>query len=408
MDDLNIPEKIDFTVPPRWATEKYHGMEKDIEEWLVSYYFWKEWEGKEDALTTKPAKSRAVALAKYKTLAQTNAIKFASDSSAFIQWYDAAKNGWFHHIKEIDDVKELMNHILENEKEKDPYGSSVYDIDFIVNTLIPVCEQNKIPKEVILCIPQNLSKAKQGVATMRKIMANNGPNMVERLGEVVKGITDSSMTVRKFRDEYCPSIMGKEVPKTLPTVKANICLMGDGGELIIIRSDPAHTRAIQMSTKSIVSGFDYTDASYLLKEIGNLISPKHQYRRKYKANTFGVLVESSEGVYLPALESFKDLVISEYLKHRFYIRKPGKQVLIIEEIAFTYNMTTFAESLGYVTNQDAFDAMMKLYQPAIKDLAETLPAEDFVVTELKVDYLTGATKPAYYMFMELTFGEKCI
>lgn len=406
-EQFNIPPKIDLNIAPRWAVEKYHGMEKDIEEWLISYYFWKEWEGKDDLLDTTSAKARAIAMARYKTLAQTDAIKIASDQSALLQWYEAAQTGWFKHIKEIDDVKELMAHILEEAQEKDPGSSTASDYLFVLNTLIPLCEKYKIPKEMIICIPKNLTKARYSVPTMRQIISNNGNQMGEHLAEIVKGIVDSNLTARTFREEYCPAVMGKETPKTLPSVKANVCLMPDGGELIIIRSDSAHTKAIQISTRSIISGFDYTDAAYLLKEIGNIVMPKKQNRRRYKANEFGRLVESSDGgVYLPALESFKDLVISEYLKHRFYIRKPGKQILLIEELALTYNLNTFAESLGYVNKQDAFDAMMNLYKPVLDDLPNKLPAEDFVVTELKVDYLTGATKPAYYMFLELVFGEK--
>jgi hypothetical protein len=399
-----LPPKVDPNVVPEWVTRSYQGMENDIEQWLVSYYFWKSWNGKEETLNTAKAKARAVAEAKYKSLSQTEALKEASDKSAMLQWYEANKSGWFNNVAEIEDVKELMGHILQ--EAKDNHKSSAYDIEFILNTLIPACEANGIAKEIIICIPRNMTKAKWGVASMREIMRNNGPEMKENLSRMVKAITDQTQSVDTFRNEIIPEIMGREKPKTLPSVPANVCLLPDGRELVIITSDPAHTRAIQMSTKSIVDGYGYTDPAYLLRELGNIVKPKATQRRRYKANVFDTLEECHDGgVYLPALESFKDLVIAEYLKHRFYLRKPGTQKLIVEEIGFSYNLQTFAEALGFKKDEDAFNALLKLYAPVIPEIPKMLPMEGLVITDLKVDLLNiEVGKPAYYLYLELNFG----
>jgi hypothetical protein len=73
-----LPPKVDPNVVPEWVIRSYQGMENDIEQWLVSYYFWKSWDGKEGTLDTARAKARAIAEAKYKSLAQTDALKEAS------------------------------------------------------------------------------------------------------------------------------------------------------------------------------------------------------------------------------------------------------------------------------------------------------------------------------------------
>jgi hypothetical protein len=404
MPESILPQKIDLSVTPEWVTKSYPGMEKDIEQWLVSYYFWQNWDGKEGTLDTAKAKARAVAEAKYKSLSQTEALKEASDKSAMLQWYEANRSGWFKHVAEIEDVRELMEHILQEARDKK--ATSAYDIEFILNTLIPACESNGIPKELIICIPRNMTKAKWAVPTMREVIKNDGPQMGESLAKIVKAITDKSETVDVFAKETLPRIMGLETPKTLPAVPANVCLLPDGRELVIITSDPSHTRAIQMSTKSIVDGYGYTDPAYLLRELGNIIKPKATQRRRYKVNVFGSLEECHDGgVYLPALESFKDLVIAEYLKHKFYIRQPGTQKLIVEVIGFTYNLQTFAEALGYTKDEDAFNALLKLYSPIIPEIPKMLPLENIIITDLKVDLLNvEAGKPAYYLYIELNFG----
>jgi len=229
--------------------------------------------------------------------------------------------------------------------------------------------------------------------------------MAESLAEMVRAITDKSETVDVFEKETLPRIMGIEKPKAPPAVQANVCMLPDGRELVIITSDPSHTRAIQMSTKSIVEGYGYTDPAYLLKELGNIVKPKAVQRKRYKANVFGTLEECHDGgVYLPALESFKDLVITEYLKHRFYIRKPGIQKLIVEELGFTYNLQTFAEALGYTKDEDAFNALLKLYSPVIPEIPKMLPMEGLVITDLKADVVNiEAGKMAYCLYLELHF-----
>jgi len=406
MAESILPPKIDPNVVPDWVIKSYQGMEKDIELWLVSYYFWKSWDGKEGTLDTAKSKARAVAEAKFKSLSQTNALKQASDKSEMLQWYEANKTGWYKMVAEIEDVKELMSHILQDERDKNPTSSAVYDLDFILNTLIPACEANGIPKEMIICIPKNMTKAKWGVSTMRKILANDGPKMRENLTKVIEAIVDKNQTADVFRTETLPKIMGSEAPKTLPPAQANVCLLPDGREVIIITSDSAHTRAIQMSTKSIVAGFGYTDPAYLLTELGNIVKPKATQRKRYKADSFDVLQESHDGgVYLPTKESFKDMAIVEYLKHRFYIQRHGTQKLIVEELGFTYDLQTFAKTLGYTTNQDAFNALLKLYSPAMVEIQTALPLEGFAITDLKIDLLNiEVGRPAYYLYLELDFG----
>lgn len=402
-ENLQLPPKIDSSENPRWLIENYPGMEQDIENWYTSYYFWRKWDGKVESLDSTKVQARAVAQARYKSLVQTNSIKIASEKSELLQLYRS--KDWLHYIEEIEDVKELIEVALADAKEKDPTGSAAYDLEFILNKLIPTLEKLDVPKEAILCILPNMSKARYSVPSLRKIVSNDGPQMQDHIVEIMKSVADGNVTAREFRNTIIPKIMGEETPKTpLPAI-ANVCMLPDGREFVAIITDPAHVRAIKMTTKAIVSGFDYTDPAYLLKEVGNLVKPKSTSRKRYKADSFQVLQESSEkGVYLPSVNSFKDLAITEYLKHRFYIRKPGVQRLIIEEIGLTYNLETFATELGYNSTADAFEAMRKLYAPVLPEIHKELQDEDFVITDLKIDLLDiQKGKPTYYLFLELFF-----
>ena len=254
----SLPERIDPNVVPRWVTEKYTGMANDIEQWYTSFYFYKTWDGKLETLDSTKAKARAKALAKYQSLMQTKALFAATEGSIQLQIYDAVKNGWYKKINEIEDAKEFIEHVLEVEREKNPHASAVYELEFIHNTLVPTLEKLDVPKEAILCISSNMTKAKWAVKSLKQIINNNGPDMEDHLLEMMNAIADTNTTVDVFREEVVPKIMGLEAKKTLPPVEASVCMLSDNRELIIIPSDPAHTRAIQMSTKSIVEGFGYT------------------------------------------------------------------------------------------------------------------------------------------------------
>ena len=403
---LELPARINTDEIPRWVKEKYVGMEKDIEEWYTSYFFYRTWDGRVETLNTAKARARAKALAKYQSVIQTKALAVAAEGSAHIQTYDAIQKGWHKYVDEIEDAKELIEHILNVEKEKNPQSAAVYELTFIYETLVPALERLNVPKEMILCIPANMTKAKWGVKSLRQIINNNGEQMTDHLYQVMNAVADESITVDVFREEVVPKIMGEETKKTPMPVQASVCMLPDNREIIIIPSTPAHTKAIKMSTRSIVDGYGYTDPTYLIKEVMKVIKPKEFSRHKYKANEFGVLKQSGDGgVYLPAVETFRDLVLNEYAKHRYYIRRPGKHKLIIDELAFSYNLSDFVDSIGYTKEQDAFDAILTMYEPTLADLLADLPAEDFVSYSLGIDLVTYIpSRPAYHLFLELEFG----
>src|SRR5512146_952394 len=182
--NLDIPARIDPHELPRWLVEQYPGMEKDIEAWYTSYYFWKRWDGQEANLEEALVRARASAEARYKSLTQTNALKGAADKSFMLQLYEAHKSGWFRNFEEIEDVRELLDHMLADSMEHDPASGTRYETQFLLETMLPTMEQMNVPPELIIGIPQNISKARAAVPVLRRILNEDGPQAQERIMEV--------------------------------------------------------------------------------------------------------------------------------------------------------------------------------------------------------------------------------
>lgn len=400
--NYDLPEKIDRDKIPKWVTQVYPEMQQEMEEWFYSYYFWKTWDGKIDSLDTTLSRVRAKAAARLASFKQTNVLKEASDKSVNLQYYRATTEGWWKYVDEMESAEELIQYMYDFQMGKDPHSSAASDLKFINETLVPTLKSLGVPKEHILCITPNMTKAKWAVSSLRQIIKNNGPDMQNHLEEMMNAIADQSTTVDVFREEVMPKIMGRESKSTLAPAEASVCMLPDGRELIIISSTPAHTRAIQMATRSIAEGYGYTDPTYLITQVMKTIRPKDFSRHKYRADDSGVLRISQEGgVYLPATETFKELVLSEYHKHIFYFREPGEYKLVLDELAFSYNLADFVSALGFSDQETAFSAIVKLYTPHIVDLI----GDSFYNTSLGIDVLEVVpNRPAYHLYFKFTKG----
>lgn len=399
----DLPERVDLTKKPRFLTEVYPEMQHDMEEWFYSYYFWTTWDGKAESLDTTAARTRAKAVARFEAFKQTNILKEATDLSSNLQYYRATAEGWWKYVNEMESAEELIQYMYDFELGKDPHSSAASNLKFIHGTLVPTLKSLGVPKEHILCITPNMTKAKWAVSSLRQIINNNGPNMEENLTSVMTAIADKSITVDVFREEFLPQVMGKESKKTLAPAQASVCMLPDGRELIIISSTPAHTRAIQMSTKSIAEGYGYTDPSYLITQVMKTIRPKDFSRHKYKSNEFGVLKISPEGgVYLPAVETFRDLAEAEYMKHQFYLSKKGEHILVLDELAFSYTIDDFVTALGYLNQGDAFDAILNMYAPTVADFKGYKILQSTLEIGM-IEVLPG--RPAYHLYLKMNIGE---
>jgi len=315
---MNLPERIDTETMPLWVTEpKYEGVESDIKNWYTSYYFWRRWDGKETTIDTEMAKSRAIAEAKYEALKQTNAIKNSSERSAILQAYDIYKGGWYKYVGEIEDVRELLEEMLNDEIENKSSGSKRYDLEFIIKQLFPALEAMNIPPEYIVAIPDNIAKARAMVPAARNILktVEDPEEAKENIMELIKDIPNPGMSYRKYEDKVA-EFMGKN-RKPINMVIAEVFLLPDK-ELIVIESDRPHTMAIENNLKGIAEGFNYRDSITLMKKLNELLLPKESDFHRYRLSN-GRFVRSGEGVSLPSPTKFRELAIHQALNNRHTI-----------------------------------------------------------------------------------------
>jgi uncharacterized protein YihD (DUF1040 family) len=266
----NLPPKVDENTTPRWVTERYEGMEQDISDWYQSFFFWRKWNGREDTLNQVILIARANAEAKLTGLMQTGYLRGASDRSAMLQIHQANKSGWFRMINEMEDVYELYELALEEDNAKEQVPGRKYDHEFILKTMLPAMEK-LIPVEQIICSVQNKSKLEESVSTMRELLKQETPASEKMVMEVLEEIADPNITVATFRQNNKVR-MGKSTNVVAP-IPGGIYLI-PGCELIVIESDRAHTKAIQIALRGIVEDLSIKDATVLIKDLSQRLLPK--------------------------------------------------------------------------------------------------------------------------------------
>jgi len=315
-----LPEKIDLNEMPKWLTQpKYEGVETDIKDWYTSYYFWRRWNGKEETIDTQMAQSRAIAEAKYEALKQTNSIKNSSERSSILQAYDIYKNGWYKYVGEIEDVRELLEEMLNDELENKATGSKRYDLEFIIKQLFPALEAMQVPAEYIVAIPDNIAKARALVPAARNILKTieDPEEAKENLIELIKDVPNPEISLKTYTDKIS-TFMGKET-KHINQVPAEIFILPNK-ELIVIESDRAHTLAIESKLRGIVTGFDFRDSVTLMKKLNAMLLPKDNDFHKFSIVN-GELAQSYNGVLMPSKEKFANMCIQTAVENKYLIEQ---------------------------------------------------------------------------------------
>jgi hypothetical protein len=318
---LKLPARIDPGVIPPWLTEHYQGMESEIEEWFTSFYFWRRWNGDEANLAEVMVLARANATAKMEALQQTSILKGASDKSIYLQLYHAQKTGWFRLVEEIESVQELLERMLADEIERDPDGGTRYELEFIIKTMIPTMEHLGVPKEQIISIPQNLSKAKAAVPVIRQLVQTGSPETEAQIMEVFKEIADPDIKVRAFKSNNAER-MGRAKPGTPVVVPGAIYLI-PGSEMIVIDSDRAHTNAIQIALRGIVEDLSIKDGRGLLNILSQRLLPKtnnfDQLVLRFQDDHPILMKSQGNGFPMPSETDMMISAFNEAARVKFYV-----------------------------------------------------------------------------------------
>lgn len=310
-----LPPKINQNKIPDWLiNSNYPEAEQDIKQWYESYFFWRKWDGKEETVTELRVRARAIAEAKFETLQQTNSLAKKSEKSALLQLYEAKKTGWFSYINEIEDVKELLEQVLEENIEAGARGGQRYELEFIINSLLPVMEKLGISAGTIIGSQGGMTKAQLLVPTARQLLRQeNQEQAYEEIVELMEAVGDPNITKAAFK-EIIREKYDKSKPEPIKAVQAEVYLVPNA-EIIVIESNRSHTMAIERALSGIAEGFQIRDAFTLVRSISRRLLPKRNELHKCIV-AGGKFIENENGYDIPSPDAFQLLIIEELVHNR--------------------------------------------------------------------------------------------
>ena len=316
-----LPERINFKVIPDFFTQNVPDRQQKMEAWLVSFYFWTRWETREDELEDTKLRMRAIAESKIQALDNALELQQVSEETALSLLVDANQENWYRYA-EVNDLYEFLHdkldQYMETQESQRAQGRNVHlggisEISSLIK-IISLMINLGVPKDKIIPIRHNLSKAREAVKPLTDIANNEELSDKDRRGkmvEILKQVADPDTSVSQFRQ----SQRGRDlaaVSGRLP-IDGMVSVLRDGEFLFIRSPDSSMTRAIQYSLKGLVNGWHVTDAVTLATEITDQISTKDKLKATKIVLEAGKarFVQVGEGQLMPTPERFKDIVMAE-------------------------------------------------------------------------------------------------
>jgi hypothetical protein len=314
-----LPVKVEISSVPRWAVEKYPGRQADQERWLVSYYFWSRWDGDLSKIheinQDAKMKARAIAEAGLQAIDNVLDLEQVSGETAISLIVEADKEKWYRFAEVSDLVEFLHDKMDEYQESAEARGTrrgGVYEVANLIKVIQTIVGLG-VPKEMIIPIRHNLTKARYASGEMARIIASDLPEKEKRqaLKQILEQIANHQVTVNKFLENNQRRAL-ETVAGELP-IDGMVSILREG-EIIFVRSpDHAMTSAIQHALKGLVNGWSVTDAVELATRITDEISTKDKYKptRIVKEGQSYTLTQGGEGTMMPTPERFETLVMLE-------------------------------------------------------------------------------------------------
>lgn len=335
---LQAPTRPDPNLLIKWTTTKYPERSQDMMDWLISYFFWRDWDDpvKQKHLKKAEVIARANAHARLLALDNTNQLGNVVEESIVLQLLHAQRTRWTLY-EEISDIKELIQDRLidalarEDAKRmrmeaegKGRYykpGGKAYEYQNLL-AVVDTLESMGVPKEDIIPVGVNFSKAVRAAPIISHILENNTlseDKRQEQVHEVLQEIADPEITVVKF-EENARIRSGKTF--NLPDPAPGSILLAPEKEVLIIETSPGQAAAIKGALKGIVN-FSITDAARLIRQISQIVMPKSSGFHSYqlRVNGLGPELIEGNGVQLPSPEEMERLILRELAQSDFAVRQ---------------------------------------------------------------------------------------
>lgn len=195
LDLTVLPGKI-LNVP-RWATETYPEMEKDISEYIHAAMFQRRFGDKPLSGDSQIMRANSEALAE--TMVQTIALKAAVERAEVWQAIQADKTAFFRLLPgEYNTISEWLTEAF---GDLDGDDSRAPDVAFWLEKLLPKLEKLGVPPEEVVAVPQKFSKARAATPALRRAMDAMGDEEFREYAAEILDDISSDMSVRDFKDK---------------------------------------------------------------------------------------------------------------------------------------------------------------------------------------------------------------
>lgn len=276
-----IPPKLGYK-PPRWMIDyDYPERGEDIASDLVSLHLWNKWKGKESELEDPYVLDRALAEAHFDAVENVSDMEQAVHQATMYVIYTISEKEWYRHAEYDDLVLFLEDKMRGYEERQEERGSrpagGFYELKNLMN-IIDYLRKLGVPKEKVLGIRHNLSKAKTASSEMRNIAASDMPESEKKdaLLEVLDDVVNPDVTVRDFYSRNKDRSI--EQAKAHLPMKADIYLV-QGMELVLIESpDKGSTKALELSLSGLVDGWTFRDGTALLRTLTERVYTKKKFK----------------------------------------------------------------------------------------------------------------------------------
>lgn len=325
--DYVVETPILLTVPPRlgllpdpeeWLTRDVKDRAEVISQWFVSFFFWSRWAGREPELEEYEVLARANEDARLQALLATGSLQSDVEDAVVLQLYEAARHGWYPHAELSP--QEVIEQALAKSIEKDPSGGYRYEVQNVLR-MVQMLEQAGVPKEQIIPIPNNMSKARAAGSEVVRLMQTDDPHKLDKVGEILQDIADPSISVRTFKERARERLSGAKPFRPAPA-QAWFCIVPDG-EMLIIRGTKGNIDAAVRVLDGIITAPELSDPAYLAKELVSMMTPKSSGMRTYKLDG-SQFVEAPGGIRMPSATTMEIQVQNLAATHDYMIRNALK------------------------------------------------------------------------------------
>jgi hypothetical protein len=358
---IMLPDKLKYQ-PSRWMTEIYPERGEDITKELVSYYFWERWKDKEDELADVYVLDRAMAEAHFDAVENASDLEMATHQATMYLIYNISEKDW-HKYGEYDDLVMLLQDKLQGYEERaeergaDDLPGSYYELNGLMDT-VQYLEQLGVPKEKVLGIRHNISKAREAQKVMKKVREADisDKEKKESLEEILEDVVNPRVSLREYRRKNKNRSI--QQAKALPAMQGSIYLV-QGMELAVIESpDSGSTKAIELSLNGLVDGWGIRDGARLIQYLTEKVYTKGKFResRIIYTDTNKPYFKMGDGGYpMPTPNHLKTIIMEKLGADQLLI----EQVLEGSDICWLplYNITNNikqSELKSWITNSFKF------------------------------------------------------